>query len=224
MTAARDSLVRVTSAAESATLDAAAIAAGTPSRELMRRAGVAAAKRIAHHLGTLGRSGVAIYAGSGNNGGDAWVVARELAKRGFTVRVAAAGIPSGADAVGARDEARRDVRGDEPRGDEAVIVDGLLGTGSRGAPRGGQAMTEFSSTGDMMLSVLECVAAHGPVPAMQCARICVINCTVAHRLLTTLARRLYVVKITGGYVLGPAAMSIAAPSASIETCRLASVT
>lgn len=136
MTAARDSLVRVTSAAESATLDAAAIAAGTPSRELMRRAGVAAAKRIAHHLGTLGRAGVAIYAGSGNNGGDAWVVARELAKRGFTVRVSAAGIPSGADAVGARDEARRDVRGDEPRGDEAVIVDGLLGTGSRGAPRG----------------------------------------------------------------------------------------
>ena len=136
MTSPRDSLVRVTSAAESATLDAAAIAAGTPSRELMRRAGVVAAKRIAHHLGALGRGGVAIYAGSGNNGGDAWVVARELARRGFTVRVCAAGIPSGGDAVAARDEARRDVRSDEPRGDEAVVVDGLLGTGSRGAPRG----------------------------------------------------------------------------------------
>ena len=136
MTSPRDSLVRVTSAAESATLDAAAIAAGTPARELMRRAGVAAAKRIAHHLGALGRAGVAVYAGSGNNGGDAWVVARELAKRGFTVRVCAAGIPSGADAVAARDEARRDVRNEEPRGDEAVVVDGLLGTGSRGAPRG----------------------------------------------------------------------------------------
>jgi NAD(P)H-hydrate epimerase len=136
MTSPRDALVRVTSAAESATLDAAAIAAGTPARELMRRAGVVAAKRIAYHLGTLGRSGVAIYAGSGNNGGDAWVVARELAKRGFTVRVSAAGVPSGADAIAARDDARRDVRSDEPRGDEAVVVDGLLGTGSRGAPRG----------------------------------------------------------------------------------------
>lgn len=71
-------------------------------------------------------------------------------------------------------------------------------------------MTEISSTGDMMLSVLECVAAHGPVPALQCARLCGINRTVAHRLLTTLARRLYVVKIAGGYVLGPAAMAVAA--------------
>jgi NAD(P)H-hydrate epimerase len=136
MTSPRDALVRVTSAAESATLDAAAIAAGTPGRELMRRAGVAAAKRIALHFGTLGRSGVAVYAGSGNNGGDAWVVARELARRGFTVRVATAGVPSGADAIAARDDARRDVRSDPPHGDETVIVDGLLGTGSRGAPRG----------------------------------------------------------------------------------------
>jgi hydroxyethylthiazole kinase-like uncharacterized protein yjeF len=136
MTSPRDSLVRVTSAAESATLDAAAIAAGTPGRELMRRAGVAAAKRIAFHHGTLGRSGVAVYAGSGNNGGDAWIVARELARRGFTVRVATAGVPSGADAIAARDDARRDVRSDPPHGDESVVVDGLLGTGSRGAPRG----------------------------------------------------------------------------------------
>ena len=136
MSSPHDALVRVTSAAESATLDAAAIAAGTPARELMRRAGMAAAKRIAHHLGALGRSGVAVYAGSGNNGGDAWVVARELARRGFTVRVCAAGTPNGADAIAARDEGRRDVRGEDPRGDEAVVVDGLLGTGSRGAPRG----------------------------------------------------------------------------------------
>ena len=136
MKSPRDALVRVTSAAESATLDAAAIAAGTPGRELMRRAGVAAAKRIAHHLGALGRGGVAVYAGSGNNGGDAWIVARELAKRGFTVRVCAAGTPTSGDAIAARDEGRRDVRGDLPHGDEAIVVDGLLGTGSRGAPRG----------------------------------------------------------------------------------------
>lgn len=61
-----------------------------------------------------------------------------------------------------------------------------------------------------MLTVLECVAAHGPVSASECARHCTINRTVAHRLLTTLARRLYIIRITGGYVLGPAAMSIAA--------------
>lgn len=71
-------------------------------------------------------------------------------------------------------------------------------------------MSEISSTGDLMLTVLESVAAHGPVSATQCARLCDINRTVAHRLLTTLARRLYVIKITGGYVLGPAAMAVAA--------------
>ncbi|HEX2781104.1 MAG TPA: NAD(P)H-hydrate epimerase, partial [Gemmatimonadaceae bacterium] len=131
----RDGLVRVTGAAESATLDAAAIAAGTPARELMRRAGAAAAKRIAFHFGALARNGVAVYAGSGNNGGDAWIVARELTRRGFTVRVRETDRPLGSDAAAAREEAKRDVRGDEPRGDEAIVVDGLLGTGSRGAPR-----------------------------------------------------------------------------------------
>ena len=75
-------------------------------------------------------------------------------------------------------------------------------------------MSEISSTGDLMLTVLESVAAHGPVSATQCARLCDINRTVAHRLLTTLARRLYVIKITGGYVLGPAAMAVAAARAA----------
>lgn len=71
-------------------------------------------------------------------------------------------------------------------------------------------MTEISLTGDAMLQVLECVAAHGPVSAAQCARHCDLNRTVAHRLLTTLARRLYVVKGGSGYLLGPAAMALAA--------------
>lgn len=71
-------------------------------------------------------------------------------------------------------------------------------------------MTEISLTGDSMLQVLECVAAHGPVSAAQCARLCDLNRTVTHRLLTTLARRLYIVKSGGAYLLGPAAMSIAA--------------
>ena len=131
----REGLIRVTGAAESAALDAAAIAAGTPGRELMRRAGTAAAKRIAFHFGALARNGVAVYAGSGNNGGDAWIVARELSRRGFTVRVRETDRPLGADAAAAREEGKREVRADEPRGDEAIIVDGLLGTGSRGAPR-----------------------------------------------------------------------------------------
>lgn len=71
-------------------------------------------------------------------------------------------------------------------------------------------MSEISLTGDAMLKVLECVAAYGPVSAAQCARHCDLNRTVAYRLLTTLARRLYVVKEGSGYLLGPAAMALAA--------------
>lgn len=70
-------------------------------------------------------------------------------------------------------------------------------------------MSEISSTGDTMLSALEAVATKGPLSATQCAKLCDINRTVAHRLLTTLAVRLYVVKGPEGYVLGPAAVSLA---------------
>jgi NAD(P)H-hydrate epimerase len=129
-------LARVAGAAESAALDAAAIAAGTPARKLMKRAGSAAAARIVHHFGEAARHGVAVYAGAGNNGGDAWIVARDLARRGIPVRVKEAAAPSTEDAIAAREEAARDMRLDAPNGDERVIVDGLLGTGTRGVARG----------------------------------------------------------------------------------------
>ncbi len=129
-------LARVTGAAESGMLDAAAIAAGTPARELMRRAGVAAASRIAARFGARARGGVAVYVGAGNNGGDGWVVARELGRRGFPVRIRASADPATGEAAAAREDNRREMRIDAPRGDEQVIVDALLGIGSRGAPRG----------------------------------------------------------------------------------------
>lgn len=65
-------------------------------------------------------------------------------------------------------------------------------------------MSEISLTGDEMLSVLEMVAENGPVSAAEAARIRGINRTVAHRLLTTLAKRAYVRRTDKGYVLGPA--------------------
>ena len=129
-------LARVAGAAESAALDAAAIAAGTPARKLMRRAGASAAARIVHHYADVMKQGVAVYAGAGNNGGDAWIVAKDLARRGVPVRVTEAAAPSTEDAIAAREEAVRDMRVDAPHGDEGVIVDGLLGTGTRGIARG----------------------------------------------------------------------------------------
>jgi hydroxyethylthiazole kinase-like uncharacterized protein yjeF len=139
-------MIRVVTGAEAAAVDRAAIEAGTPSRALMQRAGAAAAAEIALRLGDRLKNGVLIFAGPGNNGGDAWVVAGALAASGVRVRVCEP-IPAATDdAKAERALALPHVEvvpaqstalsaGDAYRG-EGVVVDGLLGTGSNGAPRG----------------------------------------------------------------------------------------
>jgi len=138
-------LVRVVTSLESAAHDAAAIAGGIPSRALMQRAGAAAAAEIALRFRDRLEGGVLVLAGPGNNGGDAWVVARALAASGVRVRVVAPIEPKTADANAERTAALElldavDVgSGDaaaEFSGSENVIVDGLLGTGASGGPRG----------------------------------------------------------------------------------------
>ncbi len=96
--------------------DAAATAAGTPVATLMERAGAGAVQAIERHYGRMHGWRVAVVAGKGNNGGDGRVVARLLAARGARVTVHAVG-------EGAADLA--------PELD--LVVDALLGTGSRGA-------------------------------------------------------------------------------------------
>ena len=115
--------------------DAAAIAAGIPSRALMQRAGAAAAAEIAHRFPERLGAGVVIATGAGNNGGDGWVVAAALHAAGISVRVVectdartpdaraersgalAAGVPAGSDASTLAN------------GGERIVVDALLGTG-----------------------------------------------------------------------------------------------
>ena len=139
--------MRVVSAAESAARDRAAIAAGIPSRALMRVAGTAAAGEIARRCGDMLSRGVAIYAGPGNNGGDAWVVAAALAASGVAVRVTAVGDSRTADAMAERASAESLIGPPGPTpGREAIVIDGLLGTGATGAPRGeiAQAIAEIA--------------------------------------------------------------------------------
>jgi NAD(P)H-hydrate epimerase len=111
----------------------------------MQRAGAAAAGEIALRFRDRLDSGVLVLAGPGNNGGDAWVVAAALTTAGVRVRVVEP-IPSKtSDAQAEKASATRvlaqgqvEVERLSPSVDhgEGLVVDGLLGTGSSGAPRG----------------------------------------------------------------------------------------
>ena len=128
--------VHVVTAAQSAARDRAAIEAGIPSRALMQRAGAAAAAEIVRAFGDAIAHGVVVFAGPGNNGGDAWVVAAALAAVGVSVRVVEVAAAKSDDARAERQIARALIDAREPSGAERVVVDGILGTGSAGAPRG----------------------------------------------------------------------------------------
>ena len=127
--------VRVTTAAEARALDAEAVARGVPSRALMRVAGHAAASEITRRNAFNLARGVAVYAGPGNNGGDACVVAQALAAAGVAVSVRAVGDARTDDGAAERAEASR-FGFPDPHGGEGIIVDGVLGIGARGAPTG----------------------------------------------------------------------------------------
>jgi ADP-dependent NAD(P)H-hydrate dehydratase / NAD(P)H-hydrate epimerase len=107
--------------------EAAAFAAGASQDMLMERAGAAVAREAARFA--MGRP-VLVLAGPGNNGGDAWVVARRLKAMGHDVRVAALGEPRAGGAA-----ARMRALWDGAVGPLAdarsrpMLVDGLFGTG-----------------------------------------------------------------------------------------------
>lgn len=110
--------------------EAAIIAAGTPETELMLRAGQALAEAVSLYAGprqTL------ILCGPGNNGGDGYVAARQLANRGYPVRVAALAEPGTDAARWARKQWGGPVGQFEDATAAPIVVDCLFGTGlSRG--------------------------------------------------------------------------------------------
>ena len=143
----------VFTAAEMRALDRRAIdELGIPGATLMEHAGRGAAAGLVALLPALGapRRGarVAIVCGKGGNGGDGFVVARWLRRRGHrpTVLLAARPEDVGGDAgvklaelrrAGVRPVVIEDAAQVPPRLAEAhVVVDALLGTGARGAPSG----------------------------------------------------------------------------------------
>lgn len=137
--------VAVVNAATAAEHDAAAIAAGIPSRALMQRAGAAAAALLAEHCAAQLSGGVVVATGAGNNGGDGWVVAHALHAVGVRVRVVECAPSRTPDALAEREQA---VAAGVPwsgdvatlaSGGEPIVVDALLGTGFRaGEPLRGE--------------------------------------------------------------------------------------
>lgn len=120
---------------------------GTSLAELMDRAGCSLAHRV-HRSDPHAR--VVVLCGNGNNGGDGWVAARELADVGHDVALVTARMPEALNAQPARDtalavlpvlaEARVSVVVDPDEAELAdvlvhadVVIDAILGTGFSGA-------------------------------------------------------------------------------------------
>src|SRR5690606_5943618 len=128
--------VALPTAAQAAAIDAdARERVGVPGRVLMENAGRSAAQLI-HAFRPQGR--IVAVAGPGNNGGDALVALRSLASWGRDVALVAAGSHPPDDVL-RHDHAIPVLEGDAARDavrHADVVIDGLLGTGTSGAPRG----------------------------------------------------------------------------------------
>jgi ADP-dependent NAD(P)H-hydrate dehydratase / NAD(P)H-hydrate epimerase len=127
-----------------------------PTLELMERAGRKVAEEIVGRYPDARR--VAIWCGTGANGGDGFVVARELARarRACSVRLLGAEEKVTGDAAVNLHRARDDgIPFVEEPGAADVVVDALFGTGFRGKPRrdAAQAVEQMNAAGVPIVAV-----------------------------------------------------------------------
>lgn len=119
--------------------DARAERSGMPVRALMENAGRAVAALAAARFPEQVTQGVIVACGTGNNGGDGWVAARALHAAGAPVWVTSAAEPASGLPLDmarlARESGVRTLPPDGPWPAAALVIDALLGTGARGAPR-----------------------------------------------------------------------------------------
>ena len=108
--------------------DQRTIAAGTAVEVLMQRAGRAVAWEVRQRLGEAYGKRVVVVAGKGNNGGDALIAADTL--RGWGVRVDVFELTDGVPEAPFRRALRR----------ADLLIDGMFGTGFRGALEGDAAL------------------------------------------------------------------------------------
>ena len=112
--------------AEMSRADRAAVAAGTPAAVLMQRAGRAVAMAIDARFS---RQPVRVLCGPGDNGGDGYVAATELAARGWPVVVEALAPPATEASRTARAAWTGPVTEWGRGGQEGLVIDALFGAG-----------------------------------------------------------------------------------------------
>jgi len=131
--------IPILSPEQSAAWDAKAETSGIAVATLMESAGRAAACVLGQRYPGRLAGGVIIGAGAGNNGGDGWVVARALHRLDVPVWVAQ--LPGTASDLNshvrslAQAEGIRALEPDGPWPGAELVVDAILGTGAKGAPR-----------------------------------------------------------------------------------------
>ena len=125
---------------------------GIPELLLMENAGHQAAEAMENFLGGVVEKTICVLAGTGNNGGDAFAAARHLSNHGAKVKVFMAGNPAhltrsaavNRDIVSRMGIEVKLLEGEERSLDKLRvflkrfadgILDGILGTGVKGAPR-----------------------------------------------------------------------------------------
>ena len=119
--------VSILTVAEMTAADQAAIADGASGIALMERAGAAVAEAVCERFSARR---MLVLAGPGNNGGDAYVVARRLKAAGFDVRLEAIAPPQTDNAKAAAEQwdgGVQPLRG--TFGDAELVVVGLFGAG-----------------------------------------------------------------------------------------------
>lgn len=171
-------------------LDAAAEAVGVDVLQLMEVAGLQVA-RLGWRLLRGRPGGVLVVAGRGNNGGDGLVAARHLRAWGCSVTcvvVAEAGElratltaqVRAARGAGVEVEVGRAAAATLAGRPAALVVDALLGTGLRSAPRGDDAVAIAALAGRRVLAVdlpsgLDAGSGTARVPCVQAVATCTLT-------------------------------------------------